>query len=138
MTLHSPIFRKLLWITLLPTAVALVLLDFYLSRYIAEREISTVRQQLSLQAAILLRELPALSPAQLMDWAEKTDSITHARVTVIDPQGLVLADSQHDHKTMENHANRPEIQQALHGQAGTSIRHSATLNRDLLYFALTF
>ena len=138
MTLHSPIFRKLLWITLLPAAVALVLLDFYLSRYIAEREISTVRQQLSLQAAILLRELPALPPAQFMDWAEKTDAITHARVTVIDPQGLVLADSQHDPKTMENHANRPEIQQALHGQAGTSIRHSATLNRDLLYFALPF
>jgi two-component system phosphate regulon sensor histidine kinase PhoR len=39
---------------------------------------------------------------------------------------------------MENHANRPEILQARRGQVGVSIRHSATLSRDLCYVALSF
>jgi len=36
-----------------------------------------------------------------------------ARITVVTTEGLVLADSQSDPKTMENHAGRPELWQAL-------------------------
>jgi len=59
-----------------------------------------------------------------------------ARVTVIAPDGRVLADSQADSQTMENHATRPEVLQALANGEGRSVRHSATLNRDLLYYAV--
>ena len=58
-----------------------------------------------------------------------------ARITVIDPRGTVLADSQHDPETMENHATRPEIREARQGRIASAIRHSATLNRDLCYLA---
>jgi two-component system phosphate regulon sensor histidine kinase PhoR len=58
------------------------------------------------------------------------------RVTVITADGLVLADSQSDPSTMENHAGRPEIRDAFAGGAGQSIRHSVTINRDLLYYAV--
>jgi len=37
---------------------------------------------------------------------------------------------------MENHAGRPEIQDAFAKGDGQSIRHSATINRDLLYYAV--
>jgi len=37
---------------------------------------------------------------------------------------------------MENHAGRPEIQDALAKGNGQSIRHSVTINRDLLYYAV--
>ncbi|MGI0128731.1 MAG: histidine kinase dimerization/phospho-acceptor domain-containing protein, partial [Thermoplasmata archaeon] len=57
-------------------------------------------------------------------------------ITLINSQGVVLADSQHDPETMENHAHRPEIMQAYQGRVGTSLRHSATLNRDLCYLAV--
>jgi two-component system phosphate regulon sensor histidine kinase PhoR len=50
----------------------------------------------------------------------------------------VLADSERDPETMENHANRTEILQAHRGQVGVSIRYSTTLSRDLCYVALTF
>ena len=50
-----------------------------------------------------------------------------ARVTVIDSAGRVLADSAQDPETMENHSNRPEIQQAFATGEGQSVRHSATL-----------
>ena len=59
-----------------------------------------------------------------------------ARVTVVTADGLVLGDSQSDPQTMENHAGRPEIVQALAEGSGRSIRHSATINRDLLYYAV--
>ena len=59
-----------------------------------------------------------------------------ARVTVIDNTGRVLADSQHDPETMENHSNRPEVQQAFASGEGQSVRHSATLGRDLVYRAV--
>jgi two-component system phosphate regulon sensor histidine kinase PhoR len=59
------------------------------------------------------------------------------RITLIDRHGAVLADSDHDPGTMDNHLNRPEIQAALGSLdgLGSSIRHSATVNEDLVYVA---
>ena len=59
-----------------------------------------------------------------------------ARVTVIAANGQVLADSESDISTMENHADRPEFRQALANGSGRSVRHSVTLKRDLLYYAV--
>jgi len=58
------------------------------------------------------------------------------RITVITSSGLVLADSQADPAEMENHAGRPEIRDAVARGEGRSIRHSKTINRDLLYLAM--
>src|SRR5262249_13087784 len=41
-----------------------------------------------------------------------------------------------DPQTMENHAGRPEIAQAMAEGSGRSIRHSTTANRELLYYAV--
>ncbi len=136
MTFRSPLFRQLLWSTFLPSAVTLVILDFYLTRYMARRQVENVEQRLALQARMLAVELVNLPTPQLEHWAEEAGTHAQTRITVIDPQGVVLADSQHDPETMENHANRPEIREAHRSQIGTSIRHSATLNRDLCYLAL--
>ncbi len=58
------------------------------------------------------------------------------RVTVIAADGRVLADSGHDPETMENHAGRPEIRDAFASGEGRAVRHSTTLDRDLVYLAL--
>lgn len=57
------------------------------------------------------------------------------RITIINLDGVVLADSEQDSKIMDNHLNRPEIQQALKEGFGTSIRYSTTLKEDMLYVA---
>ena len=67
-------------------------------------------------------------------WSRKCAS--GARVTVITADGHVLADSQSDPQTMENHATRPEILEAMAKGDGRSIRHSVTIKRDLLYYAV--
>jgi two-component system phosphate regulon sensor histidine kinase PhoR len=73
--------------------------------------------------------------APLRDWVAQM-AASGARVTVIAPDGRVLADSQADPQTMENHANRPEILEALAIGEGRSARRSVTINRDLLYYAV--
>jgi len=75
-------------------------------------------------------------PAEL-DAAAKRD--THAdglRITIIAPDGSVIADSDADPATMENHAMRPEVAAALRGQAGAhDVRTSATTRKQTTYLA---
>jgi len=59
-----------------------------------------------------------------------------ARITIVDPEGVVLADSEQDPARMENHRYRPEIFQALQGEMGRSIRLSPTIKEEMLYVAL--
>jgi len=136
MTFRSPIFRKLLASAFLLIAVALVVLDFNLTRYTSRREVQSVELRLEAEARILQGEVREVPLAGLEDWAHQASLRARARVTVIDPRGVVLADSHHDPETMENHAQRPEIQAAYRNGVGSSTRHSATVNRDLCYLAL--
>jgi two-component system, OmpR family, phosphate regulon sensor histidine kinase PhoR len=73
--------------------------------------------------------------SSVLDWVAQWAS-SGVRITVITADGRVLADSQSDAKTMGNHADRPEIQDALSKGEGRSMRRSVTLNRDLLYYAV--
>ncbi len=61
---------------------------------------------------------------------------TQLRVTLVASDGVVLADSAQDPATMENHATRPEIAAALHGNVGTDTRVSATLGVPQMYVAV--
>ncbi len=58
------------------------------------------------------------------------------RITIINAEGTVLADSQEKSESLESHRNRPEILSALVGKTGRSIRYSTTLRQDMLYVAL--
>ena len=62
-----------------------------------------------------------------------------ARVTIITPEGKVLGDSEMAREgvsDMANHADRPEIVQAMANGEGSSVRYSSTLGLDLMYTAL--
>ncbi|HUL34132.1 MAG TPA: ATP-binding protein [Candidatus Eisenbacteria bacterium] len=57
------------------------------------------------------------------------------RVTIIAADGQVLADSQAQPESMENHAGRPEVREAMQRGEGRSTRSSVTVKRELLYYA---
>jgi len=59
-----------------------------------------------------------------------------ARLTVINPEGAVEADSEQNPAGMESHRFRPEISEALAGRVGHSLRYSSTLKAQMLYVAL--
>ncbi|MCC6154664.1 MAG: PAS domain-containing protein [Candidatus Hydrogenedentes bacterium] len=58
------------------------------------------------------------------------------RVTVIDPAGAVIADSEADPETLENHKDRPEVQAALTGEIGISDRYSVSTAKPTMYVAV--
>jgi len=57
------------------------------------------------------------------------------RVTIINQDGVVIAESNKDKELLDNHKNRPEILQASIKTFGESIRYSHTIKQDLLYVA---
>ena len=72
----------------------------------------------------------------LQQMATEEAHITETRVTIIARDGVVLADSEADPKTMENHAGRPEVADALGGKTGSSTRLSHTVGVEFLYLAV--
>ena len=60
------------------------------------------------------------------------------RITIVDYNGIVIADSESDPRSMDNHRYRIEIQKAIENQQGESIRYSNTIKVDMLYAAKRF
>ncbi len=60
------------------------------------------------------------------------------RITVIDYDGVVIADSKFDPLLMENYRDRPEVLSALEGKEDTVLRYSSTLGQSMLYAAVPF
>jgi len=73
---------------------------------------------------------------QLDGFIKNLGTKIHTRVTIIDKDGTILADSDENPKSMENHSHRPEVVEALQGKTGKSIRFSSTANRDMLFVAV--
>jgi two-component system phosphate regulon sensor histidine kinase PhoR len=122
----------------------LVAVDFFAERALRDEYARTAFSQLELIARLAKARPPQLSsvsPASAEDLAALNQWVSQwaagdVRVTVITADGRVLADSQSDPRTMENHAGRPEIRDALANGQGQSVRRSVTVNRELLYYAI--
>lgn len=69
---------------------------------------------------------------------EKLSEFTFSgfRITLIDKDGNVKFDSNADVSEMNNHLNRPEIQQALNSGYGSYTRYSDTLKTEDYYYAM--
>lgn len=66
----------------------------------------------------------------------KGGRVAGTRITVISKTGDVLADSNERPELMNNHSSRPEVQDAMKGKTGSSLRFSATVQDTLLYVAI--
>lgn len=133
---RSRLFRKLLFSAFLLIASTLILLDVYLERDAAQRQIAFTVQQLEGAARIFEGEVRGLARSEVRAWAREAGLRARARITMIDPAGVVLGDSEADPKTMDSHANRPEVREAFRGRVGKAVRYSATVGRDLCYVGL--
>ena len=82
-------------------------------------------------------ELIDLSSAQEMSsQLRQIAKISGSRVTLVDVQGKVFADSEKNINQLENHFNRPEVQEARLKGKGKSIRFSQSLGVEMLYVAV--
>jgi two-component system phosphate regulon sensor histidine kinase PhoR len=90
-------------------------------------------------AAETLSHRQAATPDELDAEADALGQIVSARVTFIAPDGRVVGDSGVSREallTLENHRDRPEVQQARQSGVGIARRFSATLDIDMLYVAV--
>jgi len=77
-------------------------------------------------------------PERLDGLVDQLAAAADARLTVVAPDGVVLADSELDGATLaavESHAGRAEVRQAVASGEGASVRYSRTVGADLLYRA---
>ena len=72
-----------------------------------------------------------------VSYLEDMDEVReNTRVTLIADSGEVLYDSGKREEDLENHLERPEIQEALKTGSGHDVRRSETLDQDMFYYAV--
>lgn len=101
--------------------------------------IDCLKEEIRERALLIEPTVTTLSRGQdqpLQDFVRQTGRRAATRITVIDGDGQVLADSNEDHTLMDNHGKRPEVEPALAGETGFSLRHSRTLGESMLYAAI--
>jgi len=136
-------FRTRAFITALLTAaitlaVTIAMVSWSVRRSVGERIERALIDEARLAAETLSHRRPA-SPAELDAEADALGQLISARVTFIADDGTVVGDSQlsaAELRTLENHANRPEIIAARQQGVGVSRRYSDTLDIDMLYVAV--
>ena len=142
-------FRKYKWnfvfVVLLVSIIGFIIFDVILyhsfKSYFYEQTFREMEVKTNLAVMILEREklqsLPDNFP-ELYNITYQLRNVVHSRVTIIDSSGRVLTDSdvaRDSVRIMDNHINRPEVQQAINKNWGQSYRKSDTVNRNLFYTA---
>lgn len=137
---RRPLVRQLYPSYLLLVLIALSATGWFASRAMRAFYMSQIRQDLLHQSRFLAPQiLPLLTPlnAKAVDqFCKQIVLDVPTRLTVVLPDGTVVGDSETDPLRMENHADRPEIIQALKTDIGTSFRFSGTLRQQMVYLAL--
>ena len=135
-------FRSIRWRIALPYTLLIILLmagaSYYISGYLQRIYLENTEEKLYSQAA-LIREAFAssLDPEQGLDAAARRwADLIGARVTLLDAGGVVIGESHDDRSQMDNHLDRPEIQQALTNGRGISTRFSQSVGYQMMYLAV--
>ena len=136
--------RRLFWQLfpsyLLITLVSLLGVSWYASSAIRNFYIEQTASDLEARARLFEEQVSGLIDpldAKTIDLlSKKAGGNALTRITVILPSGKVVGDSDEDPATMDNHRDRTEFIGAIRGNRGVSLRHSITLDKDLMYVAV--
>jgi two-component system phosphate regulon sensor histidine kinase PhoR len=139
------LFRSIQWRITIPfVLLALVImgaLGAFLASSTRSSQLDNLRSQLESEARITAEaSLPGFlsqdEAGSLDALAKKLGEDITARVTIIARDGTVLGDSEEDPASMDNHATRPEVIDALIIGLGESTRYSITLGQRMMYVAV--
>ena len=137
--------RSLLWRLAIPFILVVLVsiggVALYYSAYMERVYLQNLQANLTKEANVIAVEAGSILTGSapyngLQGLALQNAAILGGRVTIILPDGKVEAESNTDPNGMENHLDRPEVQQALQGATGQSIRMSDTLKERFLYVAV--
>jgi two-component system phosphate regulon sensor histidine kinase PhoR len=134
--------KKFLWKIIALISLLVIFPLIFLSVYfynvlhdsLLEQEIANLKH-----TSFLIKEkieVSELNEEQFQNFVKREDNLSNTRLTIIFPNGKVIADSRENPDVMDNHSDRPEIKTALEGNSGYSKRYSNTLKEEYIYFAL--
>jgi two-component system phosphate regulon sensor histidine kinase PhoR len=137
-TLLGRLFSGYVVIILILTLITSTLI----SRQVSQSSIEDIHQSLSVRSNLIAELIrPHLSEPSLHENSELQQTIarlaqeTESRITVIQTDGIVIADSQQDPAKMDNHLNRPEIVATKGNDNAFATRFSDSVQKEMMYFA---
>ena len=123
----SKILKSILSVAVAVLLSTLLVITGVLYQYFGGIQQAQLKDELSLAAT---------AAEQLGEQYLKSLSSDRYRLTWVSPDGTVLFDSHADAASMENHADREEIKEALTSGSGSSSRRSSTLTEQTIYEAI--
>ena len=133
--MRNGIFLKLLAAFVIVILAAAVTFDLMLGGAWQASLRAEIERNLIQKTELLAHRVENDRSHPLADIAAQEGQAAGARVTIIDPKGQVLADSEANPGGVENHAARPEFVAALSGRMGSDERRGATIGIPFLYVA---
>ena len=144
LTLMKSKRKPLLW-QIYPAMLAVLLLSLaavtwygtsVMERFYLDRQAEDLKARIRLVENRVESQFRLKDTGALNRFCRKVGNSSQTRITVIERDGRVLADSIEDPMRMENHAARAEVVQALRGDIGRAVRFSHTLGKNMLYVAV--
>lgn len=140
--LHWKLTFIFCFVVILAISAGYFYLDSHLESYVESNLENNIKHQLVLGKELLETNLKdKTNPIDLQELVLNMGNALGLRVTIIALDGKVLGDADLTREqlpTVENHANRPEVKEALSGGLGVSKRFSYTVNKYMLYTAIPF
>jgi two-component system, OmpR family, phosphate regulon sensor histidine kinase PhoR len=127
--------RRLIVRFALAVVAVLAVLAVVLDRTLESAFLDDLTRSLVAEAKVIRRALPG-DPEAFQKFVRGAGREVGLRITIIQADGTVVADSSRDPETIENHSDRPEVQAALSGDVGIDSRTSETLGEPFRYVAL--
>ncbi len=128
------IFGRIFVIYVLVLVPAVVFVEIYVTSAVRDNYMDSLKKNLSVQIDLISKSISFGQP-DLDDLCKEIKKKTGAQATIVRNDGMVIGDSDSVSALMENHANRPEVEQAELFGTGMAVRYSNTLKYDLLYVA---
>lgn len=129
MKLRSKIQKSMVLVVATTLSIAYIVTTFVVYR----QTVGLMEAEIGQEADYIKAAIELLGTDYLR---EMDDVRVTTRVTMIDVAGDVIYDSRQDEVTMENHLNRPEVQEAIKKGIGQDLRESNTVGKEMFYYAV--
>lgn len=127
--------KKLIISMISVLTVCIVFLSVLFCMLTNNNYLENIKKSLQSNNQLIIEMLDTNNIKDMEVFFKKNYDKSDMRVTLINKNGKVLYDSEHDTETMDNHYNRDEITAARNDSIGYSTRYSKTIKKDMLYCA---
>ena len=137
---NRPLYLQLLYFVLPIYIIGWGFQYYFIGPFIERFYLDEARENLTSKAHLIQSGIDTKRKnVSLQDFVMKSSKLSEIRITILDTNGVVLADSEEDPALMENHRTvnkREEIEVAIKKGVGRSQRYSTTINENMLYVAV--